>query len=219
MFVCMVRCYTYCFHSVIANPYETVMNPFARLLALFLIALIISACSGIPVSQDFERGFDFSGLETFAWEANEENQWGIAGSNQIVDRRIRSAIENTLVARQYSQVDAASADFLVLYNVVVEQRISNSNVSGGVAVGRSTRGRHGSISLSTGSQIRTYERGTLLIDVIDVASDQLVWRGVSSQALPDLSDPQRQTEHINATVAAILAQFPPGGRPEGKGGD
>ena len=106
----------------------------------------------------------------------------------------------------------------MLYNVVVEQRISSSNVSGGVSLGRSTRGRHGSIGISTGSQVRTYDQGTLLIDVIDVASDKLVWRGASSQALPNLSDPQRLTDHINAAVAAVLAQFPPGGRPESNGG-
>ncbi len=179
-----------------------------------LIVLSLSACSGIPTSQDFEQGFDFSTLKTFAWEANEDDQWGIADSNELVDRRIRSAVENTLRARQFSQADAAEADFLVLYNVVVDQRIRSNNVSGGVSIGRSTRGRHGSIGISTGSQIRTYEQGTLLIDVIDVASDKLVWRGTSSQALPDLSDPQRLTDHINATVVAILEQFPPGGRPE-----
>ena len=193
------------------------MNSLARLLPLSLIALIVSACYGIPVSQDFEQGFDFSGLKNFAWEANEEDQWGIASSNELVDRRVRSAIENTLTSRQFSQVDAGKADFLVLYNIVVDQRIRSSNVSGGVAVGRSSRGRHGSIGISTGSQVRTYEQGTLLIDVIDVTSDKLVWRGTSSQALPDLSDPQRLTDHINATVAKILEQFPPGGRAESKG--
>jgi hypothetical protein len=185
------------------------MSSLARLTSICSF-LIISACSGIPVSQDFEQGFDFSNLRTFAWDANEDNQWGIASSNELVDRRIRSAIENTLTTQQFSQVDRAKADFLVLYNVQVDQRISSSNVSGGVSMGRSSRGRHGSIGISTGSQVRTYEQGTLLIDVIDVASDKLVWRGSSAQALPDLSDPQRLTDHINATVTKILAQFPPG---------
>ena len=181
-----------------------------RLIAVVFLIFIITACSGIQVSQDFEQGFDFSGLKTFAWDANDENQWGIASSNELVDRRIRSAIESTLTSRQFNQVDAARADFLVLYNLVVEQRISSSNVSGGVSMGRSSGGRHGSIGISSGSQVRTYEQGTLMIDVVDVASDKLVWRGVSSQALPDLSDPQRLTDHINATVTKILAQFPPG---------
>jgi hypothetical protein len=190
--------------------YEAVMNSLARLLPISFIALIVSACSGIPVSQDFEQGFDFSGLKTFAWDANEDNQWGLADNNELIDRRIIAAIENSLKARQFNQVDAAKADFLVLYNVQVEQRVSSSNVSGGISMGRSSRGRYGSIGISTGSQVRTYEQGTLLIDVIDVASDKLVWRGTSSQALQDLSDPQRLTDHINATVAAVLAQFPPG---------
>lgn len=181
-----------------------------RLITVVLLIFTITACSGIPVSQDFERGFDFSSLKTFAWEPNEDNQWGMASSNELVDRRIIAAIENTLTTQQFSQVDRAKADFLVLYNVEVEQRISSSNVSGGVSMGRSSRGRHGSIGVSTGSQVRTYEQGTLMIDVIDVASDKLVWRGVSSQALQDLSDPQRLTDHINATVTKILAQFPPG---------
>jgi len=182
----------------------------ARFISMALMLAMITACSSIPVNQDFEQGFDFSSLKTFAWDSNEENQWGLADSNELVDRRIRSAIQNTLTTKQFSQVDKENADFLVLYNVEVEQRISSNNVSGGISMGRSTRGRHGSIGISTGSQVRTYDRGTLLIDVIDVASDKLVWRGVSSQALPDLSDPQRLTDHINSTVAAVLKQFPPG---------
>ena len=192
------------------------MSSLARLTSICSF-LIISACSGIPVSQDFEQGFDFSSLRTFAWDANEDNQWGIASSNELVDRRVRSAIENTLTARQFKQVDAAKADFLVLYNTVVEQRVSSSNVSGGISVGRSSYGRHGGIGISTCSQVRSYDAGTLLIDVVDVASDKLVWRGTSSQALPDLSASQRLTDHINPTVAAVLAQFPPGGRPESTG--
>jgi len=174
-----------------------------------LTLVLLQACSGIPVSQDFEQAFDFSGLETFAWQPNENNEWGVT-DNELVDRRIIAAVENTLATQQFNLVVREKADFLVHYNVVVDQRISSSNVSGGVSMGRSTRGRHGSIGISTGSQIRTYEQGTLLIDVVDVASDTLVWRGVSSQALPDLSDPQRLTDHINNTVAAILKQFPPG---------
>ena len=185
------------------------MNKIIKHLSVIFTALMITACSSIPVSQDFEQGFDFSGLKSFTWDSNEDDQWGVAGSNELVDRRIIAAIENTLAAQQFSQVDRAKADFLVLYNVEVDQRISSSNVSGGVSMGRSSRGRHGSIGISTGSQVRTYEQGTLLIDVVDVASDKLVWRGVSAQALPDLSDPQRLTDHVNETVAAILEQFPP----------
>jgi len=176
---------------------------------IVLILVMLQACSGIQVSQDFEQGFDFSGLKTFTWQSNENNEWGLT-NNDLVDRRIRNAIENTLTANQFTRDGSGNPDFLASYDLAVEQRISSSNVSGGVSMGRSTRGRHGSIGISTGSQISTYDQGTLVIDVVDVASDKLVWRGVSSQALPDLSDPQRLTDRVNETVAAILKQFPPG---------
>ena len=184
------------------------MNIKFNSILVVLATIAISACSSIPVSQDFEQGFDYSGFKTFAWLPNNNNEWGLT-DNELVDRRIRNAITDRLVTKQFTQVETASADFLVSYNLVVDQRVTGSNISGGMSMGRSTRGRSASIGISTGSQVRTYERGTLLIDIHDVASNKLVWRGVSAQALPDLSDPQRLTAHINATVEAILEQFPP----------
>ena len=184
------------------------MNINLKLILLVLITIAFTACSGIPVSQDFEQGFDYSGFKTFAWQPNDNNEWGLT-NNELVDRRVRSAIVNTLTANHFTLKDSNEPDFLISYNLVVEQRVSSSNLSGGVSMGRSSRGRAGSISMSTGSQIRTYDRGTLIIDVTDVNSNKLVWRGVSAQALPELSDPQRLTALINETVEAILKQFPP----------
>ena len=42
------------------------MNKYVNTILLALLAITIAACSGIPVSQDFEQGFDFSGMQTFA---------------------------------------------------------------------------------------------------------------------------------------------------------
>ena len=179
-----------------------------KLALAFIFSVVMVACSsGIRVSQDFEKGFDFTTLKTYDWAPNEDNAWGLQG-NDLVDRRIRNAITNFLTSRGHRQ-DSEQPDFYISYDLAVEQRISSSNVSGGVSVGRSTRGRSGSIAIGTGSRVRTYDEGTLIIDITDVASGKLVWRGVSSQALPDLSNPQTLTNQINATVAAILAQYPP----------
>jgi hypothetical protein len=184
------------------------MNQTVKLITISVLLFAITACSGIQVSQDYEQGFDFSGLKTFTWKSNENNEWGLT-NNDLVDRRIRNAIVSSLTARQFTQDDSGQADFLVSYDLTVEQKSSSSNVSGGVSIGRSTRGGFGSIGISTGSQVRTYDQGTLMIDVTDVASGRLVWRGISSQALPDLSDPRKLTDRVNETVEKVLVQFPP----------
>ena len=175
---------------------------------LFLSAL--QACSGITVSQDYEQSFDFSGFKTFAWKPNENNEYGLKDSD-LIDGRIRTATETNLLAKGYRQVDSERPDFYISYQMTVEQKISNSNVSGGIAVGRGSYGSYGGIGvgIGNGSTVRAYDQGTLLIDVSEVSSGKLVWRGVSTQIVSEHSSPEKTTEMVNATIAKVLEQFPP----------
>jgi hypothetical protein len=184
------------------------MHSLARFLPVSVIVFVISACSGIQVSQDYDQAYDFSGLKTFAWKPNKDNEYGLA-DNDLVDARIRNAIVNTLSARQYTLADSGEPDFYISYHVTVEQKISTSNVSGGISVGRSSRGRYGSVGIGTGSQVRAYDQGTLLIDVTETVDKKLIWRGISTQTVSEHSDPEKSTSQINETVEKILAQFPP----------
>ena len=52
----------------------------------------------------------------------------------------------------------------------------------------------------------TYQEGTLILDVIDPATQQIAWRGWGTS---QSRDPQMRPERLRKTVAAILARFPP----------
>ncbi len=179
-----------------------------RVLFSAFILILLQSCSGITVSQDYEKEYNFTGLKTFAWNPNEDNFYGVK-DNDLVDKRIRTAIENNLLARSYRKVDSYTPDFFISYYVTVEQKISSSGVSGGVSIGRSSMGRYGGIGMSTGSQVRAYDQGTLLIDVTIPLEDKLVWRGTSTQTVSEHTSPEKSTANINETVEKILAQFPP----------
>jgi len=177
-------------------------------ICIVFILIFLQACSGITVSQDYEKGYDFSGLKTYAWKANVDDEYGLK-DNDLMDKRIRTAIESALKAKAYAQIDDGTADFYVSYHLSIEQKISSSNVSGGIALGRSSYGRFGGVGISTGTDIRTYDQGTMLIDFTDAGSDQLIWRGISTQVVSEHSDPESSTEMINETVDKVLQQFPP----------
>jgi len=182
-----------------------------RVIVIFWIAfalLVLQACSGIQVSQDYEQGYDFSNLKTYAWKPNENKEYGIV-DNDLMDRRIRTAIENALSARQYRQLDSGMPDFYISYHMSVEQIISSSNVSGGFSVGGSSSGRYGRIGIGTGGRVQTYDQGTLLIDITDGSSNILIWRGTSTQSVSEHSDPEKITQSVNETVEKTLLQFPP----------
>ena len=179
-----------------------------RVLCSVFILVYLQACSGITVSQDYEQGYDFSALKTFAWQANDNNEYGLK-DNDLVDDRIRTAIQNNLSAKSFIQLESGKPDFYIKYNLTVEQKISSSNVSGGLSVGRSSRGRYGSVGMSTGSQVQAYDQGTLLIDVTDSSNNKLVWRGISTQSVSEHLQAGESKVIINETVEKILSQFPP----------
>ena len=179
-----------------------------HIVVVGLVSFFLQACSGITVSQDYEKEYNFAGLKTFAWKPNEDNAYGVK-DNDLVDKRIRSAIENNLIAKSYRLVDSSNPDFFTSYHLTVEQKITSSGVTGGVSIGRSSYGRYGGVGMSTGSQVRAYDQGTLLIDVTIPLGDKLVWRGISTQTVSEHSSPDESTVRINETVEKVLAQFPP----------
>jgi len=179
-----------------------------HIVLICLVSLFLQACSGITVSQDFEKEYNFAGLKTFAWKPNDNKSYGVK-DNDLLDKRIRTAIENTLQEKSYQRVDSFNPDFFISYHYNVEQKITSSGLSGGVSVGRSSYGGFGGVGLSSGSDVRAYDQGTLLIDITIPLGDKLVWRGVATQSVSDHSSPEESTANINETVEKILAQFPP----------
>ena len=169
---------------------------------------VLQACSGITVSQDYEQGFDFSSYKTYAWLSEEEGKFGVQ-DNDLVDHRIRAAMVMNFDSKGYQQLDEGKPDFYISYQMSVEQRVSNANVSGGIAIGTGTYGRVGGIGITTAPQARVYDQGKLHIDITDAGTGNLVWRGLSTQQVSQHSDPDKMTEIINETVAAVLEQFPP----------
>lgn len=175
---------------------------------IVLALLMVSACSGIKVSQDYEQGYDFSKLKTYAWKTNDNKEYGIV-DDDLMDQRIRTAIVKNFSARQYTQVFSGKPDFYISYHMSVEQIVRSSNVSGGISVGGSSSSRYGRIGIGTGGRVQTYDQGTLLIDVTDGSSNLLIWRGTSTQSVSQHSEPEKLTQSVNETVEKTLLQFPP----------
>jgi Domain of unknown function (DUF4136) len=54
--------------------------------------------------------------------------------------------------------------------------------------------------------VTDYPAGTLVVDVVDAKTNQLVWRGQGMNRMPNNSD--EFSRQIAAAVRAIVAQFP-----------
>ena len=54
-----------------------------------------------------------------------------------------------------------------------------------------------------------YTQGSLIIDLVDNAKDELVWRGIGTAVVQDRGTPEERKKFIDEAVAKILSQYPP----------
>lgn len=181
---------------------------FAGILVLSLLA---AGCQSTRVRTDWDPSLSFEGFERFAFlEPAESEGADPFADNSLLRKRLRLAIENGLAARGYRAVDdPTQADFLATYSVVLDDRIRDYGSSGLGFYGNRRYGYgYGSIYSSPG--ITEYQESTLIIDLLDPKTEELVWRGWSS-GLVGTRDRHRSDQRLNRGVQQILKRFPPDG--------
>ena len=169
------------------------------------LLLLLSACE-TPVEVDYDTGRDFSRLRGYAWsvEGQPAKQDPVL-YNALTDKRVRQSADRVLAARGFHRVDPANADFLVTYHLGVEKKLDTTNVGVGVGYGWS----HSSVMMGDGLDIDQYEEESLLIDVLDSRTRELLWRGGIREPLDRYMTAQERTAHIHKQVVDILTKFPP----------
>lgn len=185
---------------------KILLNTFTALLITGLLA----ACSGIPVSQDYEAATDFSLYKTYRWNQDvlaKEQQ--TEANDPLLNKRIHKAIDTTLAQRGFTLSNNQATDFIVSYQTEVQSRTTSEGTTGALSIGFGSFHHFGSLGLATGGDIREQDEATLMIDIIDAASSKLIWRGVSTRYVYKHNEPDELTRTINNHVEAILMQFPP----------
>ncbi len=185
---------------------------------LFSITLLmlISGCSSLSLSTDYDNKIDFSHFKTYRWHAeNAHNQASLKYLDHIMDQRIRTTIDQQLQQQNFIKSDDDKVNFLVNYSVVIEEKvdIKTYNSYNGLYPGYGYRAGYGyyggSYGASTNTQVDHFKQGTLIIDIINPGTDQLMWRGAADGRLPKDSDRAERDRLAQEYVAKILTKFPP----------
>ena len=188
-----------------------------RLLLLSVLVGTTSACVPSPkIGYDFDRSTDFSGYHTYAWLSGDQEKTGDRrADSSTVDMRIRIAVGTQLRLKGYQPLAEGQPDFYVAYHVGLKDSsasISSQYYSDGMAghaFAHSADSRSAGKSTPATSETPSYLSGTLLIDIVDAASQKLVWRGTAAGEVdPGLTSQQRD-ERTKSIVSKILSHFPP----------
>lgn len=188
------------------NSKET--NLRTSIMAAVGAAFLLSACSGISTSSDYDPAVDFSKFSTYTWLDTEGDD-----IDAITDSRIRSSIDAGLAARGL-QKDGESADLAIGYQVTTAERRSYNTVNtgwgGGYGWGGYGWGGYGMSMGSSTTYENVWEEGSLIVGMFDGASKNLVWTGTATAALDDSRTPQQRQQLVDDAVTKMLQDFPPG---------
>lgn len=164
-----------------------------RRMIVILGAVLAGCTGGVEVSHDYDTTQDFSKLKVWNWApAKTDSAADVPRVSSLSHERIRRAIERELIAKHCMRVGQGPPDFLVRYFAAIGPRFGER--------------ADGDWSMD---DLRVYDEGTLIVDVITPEENRLVWRGAARTDLDFSMTPEEREKKANEVVHEIFKNFPP----------
>jgi uncharacterized protein DUF4136 len=170
------------------------------LLALFPAAGRAAAPASAQTSIDFDGATDFSRYKTYAWGQN------TSSGNKVADEHIVNWIEAQLADAGWTKAAGDEAQVLVAEHATVKNDTTVDTFYTGWGTGWGWTGFGPGAGTST-TVSQTLRSGTLVIDMFDVATKKLIWRGTAQGALS--TKPEENYPKVEKIIARLFKRFPP----------
>ena len=171
------------------------------MLALVGMTLVFAGmASAQQVKTDYDRSANFALYKTYSWEHVETK-------DPLSVDRIKQAVNAVLAARGWTLVDSGADVAVVAMEITRDQQTLDTfydGFGGGWGWRRFGGGGFGEATTTTD----TYKVGTVVVDLFDTKTKQLIWRGAASDTLSDNSD--KNIKNLNESVDKMFKHFPPG---------
>jgi hypothetical protein len=173
-----------------------------------VFGLIRFGVSGCAVT-DLDPSADFTQYKTFAWGKSEVDVKNPIYESDLINERIRSAVEAEFARRGIVKA-RNNPDFIVTYHTYTEKKKSATGPYSyrygfypyayyPYAFG------YGYPYWMIRPNVREYTEGTLILDIHDNRSNELVWRGSVSGNVDYVASLKKQ---IEKGIKAIMKKYP-----------
>jgi hypothetical protein len=159
-------------------------------------AIMCSAAFAQDVQRDYDKKANFSQYKTY--------QWGkIQTTNPLWQPRIMDAVDKDLPSKGMQKVQSGGDVVLTAVGATHTEQEYQTFYSG---LGPRWHWRGFGPEDAT-TTVYSYKVGTLVVDMYDAKSNQLIWRSTASDTLSD--KPEKNEKKLEKSVDKMLDKFPP----------
>ena len=168
------------------------------------LILVAGGCATLRVRTDYNHSADFAQYHTYSWLR-------VKAGNSLWADRIRRDVNAQLAAKGWMEVPSGGQAAVAAFGATREQPTLETFYSGfGPAYGGwYWRGGAWNSGLAT-TQVVYTPIGSLVVDIFNNNSRQLIWRGVAHRALN--GNPEANQHSLAKAVAKMFLNFPPPSR-------
>lgn len=173
-----------------------------RMLPLLLL-FVLGSCSSVQVASDYDTKADFSRYKTYAYHKNAIDK---AEISDLDKKRILRAIDDEMIRKGFEKSD--NPDLLISFFTRANDQVNVNQWGPGWGWGWGWGWGPGFWGSTT--TVSTSTEGTLIIDLVDAKTKDLLWQGEGRGLLTRQAE--KKEEKIREFVSKILAQYPPGAK-------
>ena len=162
------------------------------------VALAVVVGTGVASAQtvytDFDPSANLASFRTYYWAPNTNPMPG----NDLVNGRIMADVDAALSRRGWMKVREGQADVAVTAHVSTQERQKLETFYTGW--GGWGWGGWGPVETT----VKTYLKGTLVVDLFDANTKKLVWRGEATDTVSD--NPAKNAERIDKAINKMFGK-------------
>ncbi len=174
-----------------------------RCLPLIILLAVPAACTHLQVGYDVAANADLRAYKTYGWLTEQPKDPILS----VLFKDLQASVDRELSARGFSKTPDAPDLLVITHNTTT----SEINVSAH-GYNYSNADYWGSWGGYWGPQIldiHRYGEGTLVVDLVDAKTKQMVWRGWASDTFSLDREFKKRVEQTDRAVREVFKEFPP----------
>jgi predicted small lipoprotein YifL len=174
-----------------------------RTLAVAAAVFSLTGCGlGVVAGADYAPSVDFSPYRSYTWDEPDDRPIGDPRleNNPFFEERLHAAIAVEL-AEHDIRSSGSGARLIVHHHATVRSRVDVYETD--------ERAGYGAPRYSEGRQVLQYDEGTILVDIADAATKDVLWRGWAQFDISRaLANPEVMTRAIDEAIRKMFQSFP-----------